>query len=79
MPADRAASSSTNAPKTSVWMNSPGDSIERSTWDSAAKLTIASQPSTASATALDVGDVAVHELDLVVGQPLAGSRAGPRR
>ena len=51
MPASRAASSITKAPKTSVWMNSPGDSIERSTWDSAAKLTIASQPSIAAATA----------------------------
>ena len=32
-------------------MNSPGDSIERSTWDSAAKLTTAPQPSTAARTA----------------------------
>ena len=38
-------------PKTSVVMNSPGASIERSTCDSAAKLTIASQPSIAPATA----------------------------
>src|SRR5215210_5390159 len=38
-------------PKTSVWMKSPAARIERSTWVSAAKLTIASQPSAASATA----------------------------
>ena len=51
MPASRAASSSTNVPKTSVWMNASGSSIERSTCDSAAKLTTASQPSIARATA----------------------------
>ncbi len=51
MPASRAASSSTNVPKTSVWMNASGSAIERSTCDSAAKLTTASQPSIARATA----------------------------
>jgi hypothetical protein len=49
--ASRAASSSTKVPKTSVVMNSPGDSIERSTCDSAAKFTSASQPSSAERTA----------------------------
>ena len=51
MPAWRAASSITKAPNTSVWMNSPGEWIERSTCDSAAKLTVASQPSIAASTA----------------------------
>ena len=65
MPASRAASSRTKVPKTSVWMNSPGDSIERSTWDSAAKLTTASQPSIAARDGVAVGDVALDQLDAV--------------
>ena len=50
MPVSRAASSRTKVPNTSVRMNSPGSSIERSTCDSAAKLTTASQPSSAERT-----------------------------
>src|ERR671937_983346 len=41
----------TYVPRTSVSMNSAAPKIERSTWVSAAKLTIASQPSAAVATA----------------------------
>src|SRR6185503_8126759 len=49
-PCRRASSHSTNTPKTSVWMNSPGVSMLRSTCDSAAKLTTWSQPFIAFAT-----------------------------
>ena len=53
MPRSRAASSRTyGAERRAVWTNASGSSIERSTWDSAAKLTTASQPSIALATAL---------------------------
>src|SRR5262252_4117689 len=46
----RASSQSTNTPNTSVWMNSPGVSMLRSTCDSAAKFTTNSQPCIAFAT-----------------------------
>src|SRR5262245_47019039 len=49
-PARRASSHSTNTPWTSVWMNSPGVSMLRSTCDSAAKLTTKSQSFIAFAT-----------------------------
>ena len=45
-------------------MNSAGPRIERSTCVSAAKLTIASQPAAAVATASGIGDVALVELVL---------------
>ncbi len=52
MPCRRTASSSTWVPSTSVRMKASGSRIERSTWLSAAKLTIASTPSpTARSTA----------------------------
>ena len=50
-------------PKTSVWMNSPGASIERSTWVSAAKLTIASNAVEAPVDRVGVGDVRGDQLD----------------
>src|SRR5262245_27855789 len=50
-PTRRASSQSTNTPKTSVWMNSPGVSMLRSTCDSAAKFRTKSQPFMAFATA----------------------------
>ncbi len=70
MPASRAASSRTWVPKTSVWMNSPGASIERSTWVSAAKLTIASQPSSAAATASRSAMSATDQLAALVVEPV---------
>ena len=74
MPASRAASSSTKVPKTSVSMNSPGEWIERSTWDSAAKLTIASHPSTASRSGVAVADVGVDQLAARLAAPSRFSR-----
>ena len=50
-------------PKTSVWMNSPGASIDRSTWVSAAKLTIAPTPSRQRLTASASVMSAVDQLD----------------
>ena len=51
-------------PSTSVWTNSSGPRIDRSTWVSAAKLTIASHPAAARATASRIGDVSLEELVL---------------
>src|SRR5262245_25353857 len=51
MPASRAYESRTYVPSTSVSTNSAAPRIERSTWVSAAKLTIASAPAADSATA----------------------------
>ena len=48
-------------PVTSVSRNASGSWIERSTCVSAAKFTIASQPSSADASVCRVGDVAAHE------------------
>ena len=50
-PVRRAASSRTAVPTTSVLMNSDGSRMLRLTWLSAARLTTASTPSMASATA----------------------------
>ena len=61
-------------------MKCPGSSIERSTCDSAAKLTIASQPSSAVAHGVVVGDVALDELEPpAVDQVLEGLDAARRR
>ena len=49
-------------PSTSVWTNSCGPRIERSTWVSAAKLTTASQPARGPGDGVRVGDVADDEL-----------------
>ena len=64
-PRSRAASSSTCVPCMLVMMNASGPWIERSTWVSAAKLTIASQPAAASADRRRILDRAVDEPDLV--------------
>ena len=48
-------------PTACVVTNASGSAIERSTWVSAAKLTTASQPSIAAATASGVLDAGVHE------------------
>ena len=51
-------------------MNSPGASIERSTWVSAAKLTIASQPVDRGLDRLGVGDVGDDQLEPLGVEPL---------
>ena len=76
MPACRAWSSSTWVPSTSVTMNSAGPRIERSTCDSAAKLTIASQPAAACCDRLGIGDVALVEVVLDAVEVRAVARVG---
>src|SRR5450759_1861601 len=51
MPCARTTSSSVCVPRMSVWRNASGSAMERSTWVSAAKLTMASTPAAADSTA----------------------------
>ena len=79
-PCSRIQSSSAIGPSTLVVTNSVPAWIERSTCVSAAKLTIASAPSAASAIGVAIRDGAMHEaVARIVGDVLEVARGSPRR